>query len=58
MNKVELSKAIYKAISEIPTHNSGVIEMCPSTLRNHLSSNLIQKIADKAADVAMETERT
>lgn len=55
MNQQELARAIYREICEIPCHNSGVISCAPETLRNNLSTNLIQKIADKAAEVTLRS---
>lgn len=54
MTKEELAKAIYREISEIPCSTSGVIQCAPAVLRDNLSTNLIQEIADKAAEVALK----
>ncbi len=50
----KLSNPIEREISQLPCHNNGVISFSEQTLRDNLSTNLIKKIPDKAAEMVSQ----
>lgn len=53
MTKSELATRIQRRLQDIPASHGGYISVAPSTLNRVLSRELLERIADDAADEAM-----